>query len=82
MNFKEFITKLQSLSEHQKKIVLWTIVVVLAVIMGFFWVRGTMDTLSRIGGEIGKIEMPKIDVSDMPKLPNLDVLQTTTPTNK
>jgi len=49
MNFKEFITKLQNLPDKQKKIVLWTIVAVLAVIMGYFWVRGTMNSLSKIG---------------------------------
>jgi len=39
---------LQSLPENQKKIILWTIVVILAIIMGFFWIRGAMDIVSKI----------------------------------
>jgi len=50
MNFAEKIRtrleKLQALPEKQKKIILWSIVAVLAIIMGFFWIKGIMFKIS------------------------------------
>ena len=79
MKIYEVIKKLQNLPENKKKIILWTVVVVLALPMGFFWVKGAMNDLSKIGGEVKNIKMPEINV---PQTPALDILQTTTPTNK
>jgi hypothetical protein len=45
---KDFLTKLQNLSDDKKKIILWTTVGFLAVIMGIFWIRGAMDKLSKL----------------------------------
>jgi len=75
MNFKESITKLQNLPDNQKKIVLWTIVGILAVIMGFFWVRGAISNFSKMGESLGNIEFPQIETSDMPQMPDLSALQ-------
>ena len=90
---KNYLEKLQNLPENKKKIILWTIVVILAVIMGFFWIRGAMDSLSKIGEGVQNIKIPEINTSDMPTMPSLDVLsrpsgippeagQTTAPSNK
>ena len=90
---KNYLEKLQNLPENKKKIILWTIVVILAVIMGFFWIRGAMDSLSKIGEGVQNIKIPEINTSDMPTIPSLDVLsrpsgippeagQTTAPSNK
>lgn len=81
MNFKENLENLQKLPESQKKIILFAIVGVLAVIMGIFWVRGVIKTASSIGKEMGKIELPAIDVSDMPKVPDLNLLSGVIPEN-
>ena len=62
------IEKLQNLPENKKKIILWTIVAILAVIMGFFWVRGAINNFSIIGQSVQGIKLPKIDTSDMPKI--------------
>lgn len=61
MSIREFIVKLQNLSDKQKKIVLWTIVVVLGLIMGFFWFRATMNRISDLGDEFGNIQFPSIE---------------------
>jgi len=82
MNFREFIVKLQNLPEQKKKIVLWSIVAVLGIIMGFFWIRGAVNGLSKFGEEAQKFKMPQIDTSNLPSMPSLDILQTTTPSNK
>ena len=90
---RNFFERLQALSEQKKKIILWSIVAVLAVVMGFFWIRGAMDSLSKIGEGVQNIKIPEINTSDMPTIPSLDVLsrpsgippeagQTTAPSNK
>lgn len=61
MQIKEFISKLQSLPDSKKKIILWTIVVVLATVMGFFWLKATTYRLSKLGEEVKKIEFPRIE---------------------
>ena len=79
---RDFLVKLQNLPDEKKKIILWTIVAILAFFMGFFWVRGSIKNFSEISEGVQSIKMPSVDTSDMPKLPNLDILQTVTPTNK
>ena len=63
--FKQFILKLQNLEDKQKKIILWTIVAVLAAAMGYFWFKITMNRLSNLGSEIGKIQLPQIEMSNI-----------------
>ena len=74
----KFFTKLQSLPEGQKKIILWTIVTIVAAIMGYFWIKGATKTFSEFGKGIQSIEIPQLDTSNMP---SLDILETTTPSN-
>jgi hypothetical protein len=76
LKIKNYLEKLRELSDKQKKIVLWTIVAVLAVTMGYFWIRGTMDSLSKIGKSVGSINLPSSN------LPSASILQTTTPSNE
>jgi len=73
-----FLTKLQNYSERKKKIILWGIVVILAVTMGYFWVKEAISNVSKIGESIKSINLPKANIN----MPALDLLQTTTPTNK
>ena len=72
MKIYEIIEKLQQLPENKKKIILWTIVVVLALPMGFFWVKGTINGFTKISSEVKKIQVPQID---MPKLPNISSVE-------
>jgi len=76
MDYKKFLIKLQNLPDNKKKIILWAVVVVLAVIMGFFWVRGAVNNFKKIGESIGQIELPQIE------MPATEILQTTTPSNE
>ena len=75
---RAIILKLQNYPEKKKKIILWSIVAILAVIMGFFWVKEAVSNVSKIGESVKSINLPKINNS----MPALDILQTTTPTNK
>ncbi len=63
--FKQFILKLQNLEDKQKKIILWTIVAVLAVAMGLFWLNITKNRLSNLGEELNKIKLPQIEMSNI-----------------
>ena len=82
---RKFLAKLRSLPDTKKKIILWTVVAVIGLTMGFFWVMGTINSLSKAGGEIKNIKIPAITVPNMPDLsklqniPALDMLQTASP---
>jgi len=68
---KNYITKLQGLSDKNKKIVLWTIVAVLGLIMGLFWINGAMNSLSKLGSQVGEMKLPDIEMSQTEALDNL-----------
>ncbi|MCX6719812.1 MAG: hypothetical protein NTV36_01760 [Candidatus Staskawiczbacteria bacterium] len=60
MDFHVYLEKLRNLPEMQKKIVLWVIVALLGIIMGFFWVKGAMNNLNKISQSVSQIEFPDI----------------------
>ncbi len=62
---RTFLTKLQGMPENKKKIVLWTIVGVLAIIMGSFWMSGVIKGFSKMGEGIQNVKVPEIDLSDI-----------------
>lgn len=68
MKFKEQLIKLQSLPENRKKIILWTIVAIMATIMGFFWAREAIYVIPKIGESIQKVELPEINTQGMPNI--------------
>ncbi|KKT17446.1 MAG: hypothetical protein A2654_00985 [Candidatus Nealsonbacteria bacterium RIFCSPHIGHO2_01_FULL_43_31] len=51
----KFLEKIQSLPEKTRKIILWIILIVLALAMLSWWI-------SRIPGNIEKINLPKIAI--------------------
>ena len=62
---KVYIDKLRKMSDNKKKFVLWTIVIVLAVIMGFFWFKTTINRFSNLEGNFGNIQFPEIEIPEM-----------------
>lgn len=71
MDFRAYLEKLRGLSDKNKKIVLWTIVAVLGLIMGLFWIKGTMNSLSKLGNQVGEIKFPNIEMPQTEALDNL-----------
>ena len=61
---RKFLGRLQGLPEVKKKIILWIIVIIMATILGFFWVRGAIYNFSKIGESIKSINLPSFDISD------------------
>ncbi len=70
MDIKKYITKLQSLTDKQKKIILWAIVGVLAIIMGYFWIRSAGERLNKISENLGQINLPQIEAPQI-NTPNI-----------
>ncbi|MDO8486459.1 MAG: hypothetical protein Q7S77_02075 [Candidatus Staskawiczbacteria bacterium] len=61
MQIKEFITKLQNLPLNQRKIILWVIVAMLALGLGFLWFKITMTRFSKIENSVKKIDIPSVE---------------------
>ncbi len=61
MKIKEFVTKLQNLPLNQRKIILWTIVIVLAIGLGFLWLKMTITRFDKIEKSVKKIDFPSIE---------------------
>jgi len=56
---KIYLTKLQNLEEKKKKIIMWVIVGILGLIMGYFWVKSVMYKLENLGSI--EFNMPQIE---------------------
>jgi len=47
-NAKNYLKILQALPDKQKKIILWATVAVLAIIMGYFWIKSVAVKIESI----------------------------------
>ena len=56
------------MSEGRKEIVLWTIVAVLGIIMGAFWVVGALNNVQKISQSVGQIKFPEIKTPEIPSV--------------
>lgn len=78
MNFKVQLEKLKALPDRQKKIIMWAVVGVLAVVMLIFWFKSAMNRLSNIGQGM-QIDFPKMETEDIglpaPQMPNLENIE-------
>jgi phage protein U len=78
MAFKDSLEKLRALPDKQKKIVLWTIVAVLGIIMGFFWINSVGKTFSKISESAKSVKFPEVNV----QIPQLNISPATSSSNK
>lgn len=70
MDFKKYLIKLQNLPDSQKKIILWTAVGILAVVMGFFWINWTISDLSKLNVNL---QLPQISSPVLDTVKNIQV---------
>ena len=54
----KFLEKLRALPENKKKIILWTIVIVLGLIMAYFWINASIKRLESV--DLSGIKLPEI----------------------
>jgi nitrogen fixation protein len=73
MDIKKNIDKLRALPDKNKKIIIWSVVVLLGIIMGGFWVKVSMARLNELGQSANQIELPKLNI------PNIDIPNTALP---
>lgn len=64
LQIKNWLEKLRALPEKNKKIILWAVVAVLAIILGSFWVRSAINRLNEMGNDLGQIQFPEIESPD------------------
>jgi hypothetical protein len=67
---KGFLEKLQNLPDHEKKIILWAIVIIFTIILGYFWSIRATNNLKEIGNNVNQIKFPEIQ---MPATVSLDI---------
>jgi hypothetical protein len=56
---KNNLTKLQGLSDGNKKIILWVVVAVLAVVMIFFWFGSVKERMQKMSGGLNQFNFTK-----------------------
>src|SRR3989344_1188639 len=62
MDIHSYIEKLRTLPDKQKKIILWVIIVFLVSIMGYFWIRNTINNFQKLDVNINQIKLPEIQI--------------------
>lgn len=60
-----FLEKLRNLSDAKKRIILWTVVIILGLTMGYFWINSTVKSFSKMGEPV---KIPSIGAPQMPAL--------------
>lgn len=68
---KKFLEKLRGFSDTKKKIILWTVVIILGLVMGFFWVKKASEGISKIGESAKSIKFPEVELPNMPDIGTL-----------
>jgi len=71
------LKKAQSLPENQRKIILWTIVILLGLTLLAFWSRSLEEKLGEV--DIKGLEIPSLEIPNLEIL-NLDANQETSTT--
>ena len=64
MDIHNYVEKLRALPEKQKKIILWAIVIILALGLGFLWFKITISRFTKIGESIKMIDIPSINIEE------------------
>ena len=61
VKFKKYLEILRALPDSRKKIILWTLVVILGLVMSYFWIINALNVLQNIGQSISNIKVPGIE---------------------
>ncbi len=69
----EFIKKLQSLSEHVKLAIIFTVVLMVGLGMGFFWIQSTVHSISSISQSFKSADLTNLEAPTDVVEPTLNV---------
>ena len=70
---KSALEKLQSLPESQKKIILWVVVGILAVVLGGLWSIELRTNFAKIKENIKNVELPDLGIKDAVPVSSVDI---------
>ena len=74
MTIQGRIKNLQALPEHKKKIVFFSVIIVVGLVLLIFSIKGTKDGISKIGYFLQTINLPPINMPDYKaEMPNIDL---------
>jgi len=65
---KPQVLKLQALPEGRKKVIVLSIAIVLGLILLIFWLKTTIYRFDKMGENIGKIQLPPVNMLETPGL--------------
>lgn len=73
----KFLQKIQGLPERTRKIILWSLVAVLAAGLLVWWVRKSRQRLAEFPGDqfIERLNLPKIEMPEIPEFPDLSQIE-------
>ena len=73
-----FLEKIRELPEKTRKIILWVVLIILALIMLSWWIGRIPERLDnfRAGQFIEQLALPKITIPQIPELPDLNNIET------
>lgn len=80
---KEFFKELQNKPYHTRKIIFWSILIILSIVMGFWWIKTTQKRFSQIQNPEyfqrlkQSLQFPEIKIPEI-ELPDLESITTTT----
>lgn len=61
LKIKNYLEMIRAMPDKQKKIVLWAIIAVLALVLGFLWFKTSILRLEKIEESVKNINIPSID---------------------
>lgn len=73
----DFLEKLRKQPEHVRKIILWTTVIIIGLILSFFWIKEILKNIEEVKSSpsfIPKLELDE-NMPEIPKLPEQELKQ-------
>ncbi len=66
----KFLERIQQLPEKKRKVILWSIVTILAISLLFWWFNGFQDRIKGFQKEefIEELNLPEIEMPQMPEI--------------
>ncbi len=65
----DFLKKIQGLSEERKRIILWSVVGAIGLMLFFFWLKGFQAKIEAINSQGGSLKFPSLkeELKNLPK---------------
>ena len=73
-----FLKKLQNLPEKRRKVILWSTIIILALVLLIWWINSIKNRVAEFPGDefMEKLNLSSVEMPEMPEFPR-EKLQTT-----